>query len=112
MRGARHSYDLVLTCSDAIIQKKIRSKRLILIQEGMTEPEGFMFHLVRRLKLPRWLANTSVTGLSNAFDAFCVASCGYKELFIKKGVHADKIVATGIPNFDNLADIQSGNFPY
>lgn len=111
-RGSSHSYDLVLTGSDAIIQRNIQSKRIVLIQEGMTEPEGIAFRLVRALKLPRWMANTSVTGLSNAFDAFCVASCGYKELFIKKGVREDKIIATGIPNFDNLAEIKKEDFKY
>lgn len=112
MRGENNHYDLVLTGSDAIIQKNIRNTRLILVQEGITEPEGIVYHIVKALKLPRWLANTSVTGLSNAFDAFCVASQGYKELFTKKGVTPEKIIVTGIPNFDNLADIKAGDFPY
>ena len=109
--GRKNSYDLVLTGSDAIIQKNIRKSRIILVQEGMTEPEGILYHLVKTLKLPRWLANTSVTGLSNAFDTFCVASQGYRELFIHKGVHPEKIVVTGIPNFDNLGDIERSDFP-
>jgi hypothetical protein len=108
----KHKYDLVLTGSDLIVQSNIRDRRLILVQEGMTEPEGVMYYLVKVLKLPRWLANTSVTGLSNAYDTFCVASQGYKELFVKKGVVPEKIVVTGIPNFDNLAAGQPGNFPY
>ncbi len=112
IRGKNNDYDLVLTASDAIIQKNIRNKRIILIQEGMTEPEGFLYHLVKTLKLPRWLANTSVTGISNAFDAFCVASHGYRNLFVHKGVHPEKIVVTGIPNFDNLAEIKESDFPY
>ena len=58
------------------------------------------------------MANTSMMGLSNAFDAFCVASDGFKELFIRKGVRPDKIVVTGIPNFDNLEDIKPGKFKY
>jgi len=111
-RGSQDDYDLVLTGSDAIIQKNVKHKRLILIQEGMTEPEKLMFHIVRALKLPRWLANTSVTGISNAFDAFCVASDGYKELFIHKGVQPENIVVTGIPNFDNLASIDAGEFTH
>jgi len=110
--GKRRSYDLVVTGSDLIVQRNIRGSRILLIQEGMTEPEGLMYHLVKLLKLPRWLANTSVTGLSNAFDTFCVASQGYKDLFIRKGVVPEKIVVTGIPNFDNLANIPPSNFPY
>lgn len=112
MRGKNNDYDLVITASDAIIQKNIRTKRIILIQEGMTEPERLTYHLVKTFKLPRWLANTSVSGISNAFDAFCVASHGYQDLFIHKGVHPEKIIVTGIPNFDNLAEISNSNFPY
>jgi hypothetical protein len=112
LRGAGRSYDLVVTGSDAIIQDNIKHSRIVLVQEGMTEPEGLAFHLVRLLKLPRWMGNTSTTGLSNAYDAFCVASEGYKELFIKKGVYPEKLIVTGIPNFDNLADIPETKFPY
>jgi len=112
LRGKLHIYDLVVTGSDAIIQNNVKNSRIILVQEGMTEPEGLLFHLVRFLKLPRWMGNTSTTGLSNAYDTFCVASDGYKELFIKKGVYPEKLVTTGIPNFDNLANIPDSNFPY
>ena len=101
-RGEARSYDLVVTCSDLLIQKNIRGKRVVLVQEGITEPEGIMFHLVKWLKLPRYLANTSTNGLSNEYDAFCVASRGYAELFVRKGVHERKIIVTGIPNFDNM----------
>ena len=111
-RGSRKNYDLVLTGSDAIIQRNIRASRLMLIQEGMTEPEALMYHLVRFMHLPRWMANTSVTGLSNDYDIFCVASQGYKELFCAKGVIPEKIIVTGIPNFDDLANIRKSRFPY
>lgn len=112
IRGFKNQYDLVVTGSDAIIPRNIKSLRIVLVQEGMTEPEGIMYHLVRWLHLPRWLGNTSTTGLSMAYDAFCVASKGYKELFIHKGIKSEKIVVTGIPNFDNLADLPKSQFPY
>src|SRR5690349_14706751 len=38
-RGTRRDYDLVVTCSDLIVQRNIRQKRLVLVQEGITEPE-------------------------------------------------------------------------
>jgi hypothetical protein len=110
--GDGHSYDAVITCTDSIIQNNIRGNRLILVQEGMTEPEDIMFHLVRALKLPRYLANTSTTGLSNAYDLFCVASPGYRDLFVKKGAKPEKIVVTGIPNFDNAEEYLNNDFPY
>jgi hypothetical protein len=109
-RGEARAYDLALTCSDLLIQKNIRSKRVILVQEGITEPESLMFHLVKWLKLPRYLANTSTSGLSNAFDVFCVASKGYADLFARKGVHERKIVVTGIPNFDHVKTAHQNNF--
>jgi len=112
-RGAARDYDLVVTCSDLLVQKNIRGKRTILVQEGITEPERRMYRVVRALKfLPRYLANTSTTGLSNAYDIFCVASEGYRQHFIRKGVRPEKVEVTGIPNFDNLRENLNNNFPY
>jgi len=112
IRGKRHGYDLVVTCSDLIIQNNIRGKRIVLVQEGITEPEGLIFLLVKYLRLPRYLANTAATGLSDEYNVFCVASDGYKKLFIKKGVKAEKIAVTGIPNFDDLEVLRNNDFPY
>lgn len=112
-RGLDNNYDLVYTCADLIYPKNIRNKKVILVQEGMTDPENLMFYLVKYLKLPRWLASTSTMGMSYRYDFFCVASYGYKEFFIKrKKVPADKIVVTGIPNFDNHMKHLNNNFPY
>ena len=111
-RGEARSYDLVVTCSDLLIQNNIRGKRVVLVQEGITEPEGIMYHLVKWLKLPRYLANTSTNGLSNEYDIFCVASQGYAELFIRKGVHEKKIAVTGIPNFDDVKTASNNNFQF
>ncbi len=111
-RGQAHEYDLVVTASDLIIQRNIRGKRLVLVQEGITEPEGLLFHLVKWLNLPRYIANTSTNGLSHAYDLFCVASHGYRDLFIRKGVKPEKIAVTGIPNFDNFQESLDNNFPY
>ena len=110
--GKQRVYDVVITCTDLIIQKNIRGKRLVLVQEGMTEAEDFLYFLVRYLNFPRFLANTAATGLSNAYDVFCVASEGYRNLFTQKGVSPNKIVVTGIPNFDNLAQYKTNDFPH
>ena len=112
LRGEARSYDLVITCSDLLVQNNIRGNRVVLVQEGITEPEGIMYHLVRWLKLPRYLANTSTNGLSDQYHIFCVASEGYAELFVRKGVREDKIAVTGIPNFDNLIKVQNNDFPF
>jgi len=110
-RGSSNDYDLVVTCQDLIIQKNIRKKKIVLVQEGMTDPENLIYRLVKRFKLPRYLASTAATGLSDAYDKFCVASEGYGELFMKKGVNPEKIVVTGIPNFDNALRYLDNSFP-
>ena len=110
--GRLQDYDTVVTCTDLIIQRNIRGKRLLLIQEGITEPENWLYSLVRYMKLPRFLANTAATGLSDLYDFFCVASPGYRDFFIRKGVKPEKIIVTGIPNFDNAKQYLNNDFPY
>ncbi len=111
--GAGHAYDLVVTCTDLIVPKHIRLKKIVLVQEGMTEPETVLFHLARNFQwIPRWIAGTSTTGLSDAYEKFCVASEGYRELFIRKGVNPEKIEVTSIPNFDNCEQYLKNEFPH
>ncbi len=109
--GRSGSYDLVVTCSDLIIPHNIRGVATILVQEGMTDPETILFHIVRTLRLPRWLASTATTGLSRAYDYFCVASAGYREHFIRKGVDPRRIRVTGIPNFDHCSSFLDNDIP-
>jgi hypothetical protein len=107
------TYDLVFTCSDLVIPKNILEKPIILMQEGMTDPENWLYHIVKRFPfLPRWIASTSTTGISDLYDIFCVASEGYRDLFISKGVRAEKIRITGIPNFDNCKRFLNNSFPH
>ena len=106
-------YDLVVTCSDVYVQKNIRDNRIVLVQEGITDPETFAFRLVTRFRfLPLWLAGTAATGLSDAYRKFCVSSEGYRDFFVRKGARADKIVVTGIPNFDDCGRYRANNFPH
>ena len=64
----------------------------MLVQEGMTDPENFMYQVVKRVRvLPRWFASTAATGLSGYYDRFCVASEGYRDLFVGKGCDPSKI---------------------
>ncbi|CAN5450707.1 hypothetical protein BH10BAC5_BH10BAC5_15570 [soil metagenome] len=111
-RGEKNNYDYVFTSSDLVIPNNIKSKKVILVQEGMTDPDSVAYYIVRYLKLYRYLASTSMTGLSHAYDLFCVASDGYKEYFVKRGCDPDKLVVTGIPNFDNCKESYNNNFPY
>lgn len=110
--GRNGPYDLVLTCSDLIIQKNIRDSVIVLVQEGMTDPEDLSYHVVRKLRLPRWLASTSTTGLSLAYERFCVASEGYRDFFARKGIPHSRMEVTGIPNYDNCAAYHHNDFPH
>src|SRR5262252_3105124 len=110
--GEAGDYDLVVTCSDLVVQKNIRNRRIVLIQEGMTDPENFLYRAVRRLGLPRWLASTSTTGQSGAYRRFCVASEGYREFFAQKGIDLRRMVVTGLPNFDDCRSFVSNDFPH
>src|SRR5262245_4274529 len=110
--GRDLNYDLVVMGTDIVVPGNVACKPIVLVQEGMTDPETYRYYLVRRFGFPRYLANTSTTGLSHAYRRFCVASEGFKQVFLKKGVHAEKIVVTGIPNFDNASSFFNNDFPH
>jgi hypothetical protein len=110
--GQRHRYDLAIMTNDLVVPRNLNNSGLILVQEGMTDPETMMYHIVKKLKLPRYLASTSTQGLSDAYDIFCVASHGYRDLFIAKGVNPAKIRVTGIPNYDNAKQFLHNDFPH
>ena len=112
-QGKDGPYDLVVTCTDVYLQKNIRDNRIVLVQEGIIDPDSLLFHLANSLRfLPRWMADTGMTGLSNAYRAFCVASEGYRDFFIQRGALPEEIVVTGIPNFDNCRQYCTNDFPY
>jgi hypothetical protein len=95
-----------------VVPGNVRDKPLVLVQEGMTDPERFWFWARKLLPfVPRWTAGTAWTGASCLYDKFCVASEGYRELFTRKGADPDKIVVTGIPNFDDCARYHDNSFP-
>src|SRR5215813_105921 len=111
--GLNGPYDLVVTCSDLLVPGNIRRYPIVLVQEGMTDPEGLFYRIWKKHRwFPRWLAGTAVTGLSDQYTVFCVASEGYKRQFVSKGANPDKIVVTGIPNFDNCRRFFDNTFPH
>jgi hypothetical protein len=112
--GARGGYDLVFTCSDVVVPSNVRSRPLVLVQEGITDPENALFSLVRRFprRMPRWLAGTAATGLSGLYDRFCVASEGYRDHFVERGAPRERVVVTGMPNFDNCRQFLDNDFPH
>jgi hypothetical protein len=112
MDGSEGNYDLALTCSDLVVPQNVRTQRLLLVQEGMTDPQRFWYWARKVLRfLPLWAAGTSGTGLSGLYDRFCVASDGYRDLFVRKGADPRRIVVTGIPNFDDCRRYLQNDFP-
>jgi hypothetical protein len=112
-RGRRGPYDLVVSCSDLLVQRVARRTPLVVVQEGILDPEGWEFRLWRRLPfLPRWIAGTAATGLSHAYERFCVASDGYRDHFVARGAPRDRIAVTGIPNFDDCRRFLRNDFPH
>lgn len=111
-RGGR--YDLVVTCSDVIVPKNVRRLPMLVVQEGILDPDNYLAQLVRRFPnaLPRWLVGTAATGLSGLYDRFCVASEGYREQFIANGAPAERVVVTGMPNFDDCERFRDNDFPH
>ena len=101
-RGKNDDYDLVIISQDITFPSNLKKFKTILVQEGMTDPPDWRYHVTRFLHLYRWCASTSMTGLSHQYDYFCVASKGFKEQFIERGINPNKIRVTGIPNFDNI----------
>jgi hypothetical protein len=111
--GARGDYDLVFTCSDVVVPSNVLGYPLVLVQEGITDPENAFFPLVRRFpqRLPRWLAGTAATGLSGLYDRFCVASEGYRDHFVERGAPRERVIVTGMPNFDDCSKFLANDFP-
>jgi CDP-Glycerol:Poly(glycerophosphate) glycerophosphotransferase len=111
-RGENDNYDLVITSQDITVPSNIKKFKTILVQEGMTDPPDWRYHVTRFLHLYRWCASTSMTGLSHQYDYFCVASEGFRKQFIQRGINPNKIRVTGIPNFDNLNEMRELKFEH
>jgi hypothetical protein len=62
--------------------------------------------------MPRGIATTAVFGLTKRYEKFCVASEGYRKQFLAAGISPDKLVVTGIPNFDDFARFRDNDFPH
>jgi len=112
--GARGDYDLIVTGTDVVMPHNIDGAPVIVVQEGILDPRGFAWPLVSRFPnlVPRWLVGTAASGLSGKYDKFCVASQGYRDLFVSRGAAPDRVVVTGIPNFDDCAAHSKNDFPH
>jgi len=112
-RQLGNKYDLVFMCTDASFPKVARRTKSIWVQEGMVDPLDAWGKWVKRLGLPSYMAfRTSLNGCMNFSDIYCAASEGYKSYFSGMGTEAERIVVTGMPNFDNAAQYLDNDFPH
>ena len=112
-QAKKNKYDLVVYCTDLHIPKRLRSAKLVWVQEGMTDKYDLFSKLVNALNLPPIITgNTSLNGTSNICDVYCAGSEGYKQQFTERGTDANKIVVTGIPNYDNIRQFFDNDFPH
>ncbi|ALW86654.1 hypothetical protein AUC43_17155 [Hymenobacter sedentarius] len=109
-----NTYDLLVCCSDVIVPwPLVRRTKTIFVQEGMTDPLNWWARLIRKLNwMPILAIGTALNGLANCCDIYCVASEGYKAHFAYVGVDRDKLVVTGIPNFDDAEKLRHNDFPH
>lgn len=108
-----NTYDMVVCCSDLLVDPSIRTTKTVFVQEGMTDPVTPWGRIVHFLKLPALAAmNTAFNGSGNKCDIYCVASEGYKQQFAAWGTEAQRILVTGIPNYDNIQTFTRNNFPH
>lgn len=113
LHGERYDYDLVVTSSDQVMSPNILDKKIVMVQEGILEPENRFTQLCKKYRfMPRYVGGTSTTGLSHQYDTLCAASGGYRDHFVRSGVDSDKVLVTGIPNFDNCARFYENDFPH
>ena len=112
-RELGHDYDLVVCCSDIIVPWPLLARtKSVFVQEGMTDPLNLWARLVKKLtNFPILTISTALNGMNNCCDVYCVASPGYAEHFAQIGVDPGKLVATGIPNFDNIEKLRRNDFP-
>jgi hypothetical protein len=112
-RAVKNKYDLVVFCSDMVVPLGLRQPKTIWVQEGMIDKLTLVSRIVKALGLPTWLAgNTSLNGSANICDVYCAASPGYKHALSKRGADGNRIIVTGMPNYDDLQKFTDNNFPY
>jgi hypothetical protein len=112
-QAKKNTYDLVVYCSDLHIPKRLRENKIVWVQEGMTDKFTILSWLIKNLRLPYiFSGGTSLNGSSNICDIYCAGSEGYKQQFIKLGTDPDKIIVTGVPNYDNIDQFLDNDFPY
>ena len=109
----RNRYDLWVCPNDAVLPRALARTPMVLVQEGIMEQPNWRTWVWRYTRLmPRPIATTAVFGLTRRYERFCVASEGYRRQFVAEGIPPEKLVVTGIPNFDDFERFRTNDFPH
>jgi hypothetical protein len=112
-QAKKNKYDLVVYCSDMHVPKRMQEVKTVWVQEGMTDKYTLLSKIIKALRLPPILSGgTSLNGTANICDIYCAASDGYKSQFTKLGTDSNKIIITGIPNYDHIRQFLDNDFPH
>lgn len=111
VHGQGGPYDLVITCTDLLLPRNVRSLPVLVVQEGMLDEESAWSHCVASLRLPPYLCGTTLTGVRGRYTRMCLASEGFRAQLIARGAPAEKLRVTGIPNFDDCARFRDNDLP-
>jgi hypothetical protein len=112
-RVYNNKYDLVVVCTDMFLPKSLKGIKTLWVQEGMIDKYNLWASIIKTLKLPPVLAmSTALNGSSNLCDIYCVGSVGYKHYISEKGTDKEKIIVTGIPNYDDIQQYLDNDFPH
>jgi hypothetical protein len=113
LAAERNEYDLWVCPNDAIVPRGLSRIPWVLVQEGIMEQPNWRTWVWRHTRLmPRGIATTAVFGLTKGYERFCVASEGYRKQFLAENIGPEKLVVTGIPNFDDFARFRDNDFPH
>jgi hypothetical protein len=109
----KNDYDMTIFCTDLIVPRKLKKGKMVWVQEGMIDELTTWSKIVHKSGFIRryFAMGTALNGSSNECDIYCVGSEGYKNFFERMGTHRDKMVVTGIPNFDNIPQLIYNDFP-
>ena len=106
-RAKKNQYDMVYLCTDVIQPDAFKKHKKIVVQEGFVLPEDWRAPIIKRMSWVYGWADTALTAQTDNYDYFCAAGEGYRQYFIDRGADPDKVLTTGIPNFDDLKHLKN-----
>lgn len=105
-------YDLALLSTDMIVPNSFQKIKSIWVQEGMIDKLKTFGRVAKTMGLPIYVTgDTSLNGTTNKADIYCAMSYGYKKYFAELGTKDEKILVTGVPNFDMIDAFRNTTYP-